>query len=339
MNDFLNSLKDDLADRRMLPLVAVAVVALLAALGFVALGGGSSSSSPPPASAPVGPATSGISVSQSQPGTEQAVAETTDGVKDQRRGSARNPFSTLPGSETKAATATASGPGVATATSSSSSSSSSGVTAGGGSTTSPKTETTTPKGSTPSTGSKPSKPGKPKTIYSVALAFGQLPPAGTGITPELKSYPSVTKATPLPSAKERLIEFIGVTVTHGGSSASFAIDSELILKGNGSCLPSPARCQVIDLKEGGSEQLEYFSATGSLVSYELRVIAIATSTASSAALRDVFRAEHKAVRGLLGRQGALTLAGLRYAASAGVLVFVPHGAFGARAHTAAKHHR
>jgi hypothetical protein len=319
MNEFFKSLKDDLSDRRMLPFVAVAVVALVAAIGFVAVGGGSSSSTAPPAATPLAPRAAGIAVTQRVPGSEQAIAETTDGAKAQRHGSARDPFSVLPGTETKVAVATVSGRSSA----SSKSSSSTGSTGtGGGSATSTKTETTAPKSSTPSTGITP-KSSKQTTVFSVALEFGQLPPAGSGIAPQLTPYPSLTKPTPLPSHTSKLIEFLGVSgvgETKGGSGkeATFALVDEAILHGNGVCRPSPVQCSLISLKVGQAEQLEFFSTAGSLAAWELRVTAITTDTKTVTAT-----AASRALRAQAsnGRTALLASAGMRWSSRPGVIVW------------------
>jgi hypothetical protein len=332
MNDFLKSLKEDLSDRRLLPLVAVAVVALVAAIGFVALGGGSSSSAPPPPTAtPLAPGARGISVTQSAPST--AVAETTDGAKAQRNGSARNPFSLLPGTQVKVAVATASGSSSATSKASASTGSTGTGSTGGGSTTGTKTGSSTPKSSTPSTGSKPTT-STPTTTYSVAIEFGQLPPAGSGITPQLTSYPSLTKPTPLPSHASKLIEFLGVSgvgQSKGGSGkeATFALAGEAILHGNGICRPSPAQCSVITLKAGQLEQLEFFSSTGLLVPWELRVTNITTdtTTVTTTVTRRALRAQASN-----GRTALLASAGMRWSSQPGVIVTVHPRS---RAHSAA----
>ena len=46
MTDFLSSLKADLLDRRLLPLVALVAVGLVAAVAYAVLGGGSSAATP-----------------------------------------------------------------------------------------------------------------------------------------------------------------------------------------------------------------------------------------------------------------------------------------------------
>jgi hypothetical protein len=78
MTEFLSSLKADLLDRRLLPLVALVSLALVGAVAYAALGGGSSTETPA-AAIPSGPSheASGLSVSQTT--QETAVAETTGG--------------------------------------------------------------------------------------------------------------------------------------------------------------------------------------------------------------------------------------------------------------------
>jgi len=328
MNEMLKGLKADLTDRRMLPLVGLVVVALIAAIAYAAFGGSSSSTPPAPsASTPVPTVIHGIAVTEDQAGDTEAVAETTDGAKAQRHGASRDPFHELPSSITGNKSASVGSASASVASSSTGSS--------GGSTTSTETKPTeTGGGSTTPAAAKPHKQSKPKTVYHVALQFGVVPAGATTETTELTPYTALSKATPLPSPKERLIEFVGVTVTHGGKSASFAIDGELILKGSGTCLPSAAQCQVVDLPQGASEQMEYFSPSGALVNYELRIISITSSKASAADVRGVLHAQGLLSRRLLGDGGALHEAGLHFSSLAGVLVFSPHRAKSARASVA-----
>ncbi|HEX5223737.1 MAG TPA: hypothetical protein VFW29_01280 [Solirubrobacteraceae bacterium] len=329
MNELVKGIKADLTDRRMLPLVGLVVAALIAALAYAALGGSSSSTtSPLPSPSPAGSAlTHGIAVTEDQQASTEAVAETTDGVKVQRHGASHDPFRLLPSSITGNRPASTSSTSVSTATSSSASStgSSPGALSPGGSPTS--------SGPTTPGAAKPHRQAKPRTVYHVALEFGALPADPTTEPTALTPYSALSKATPLPSPKERLIEFVGVTVTHSGKSASFAIDGELILSGSGTCLPSAAQCQVVDLPQGASEQMEYFSpSTGTVVKYELRVVSIASSRATAAAVRGVRHAQGLIEHGLLSKGGALRLAGLRFSSLAGVLVFAPrHHASSARA--------
>jgi len=330
VTEMLKSVKADLLDRRLLPIVALVLVALLAAIGYAVLGGGSSSAPTASASGPAPTGARGIAITEVQPSAGQAIAETTDGVKTQRRGSAHDPFAALAVAVKASAAATSK----ASASPSSSSSKSSGT-----SSSASNSETTSPSSSSskPSATPTPSTPSKPKTIYSVALEFGPVPAGAAPESALLKPYAAITKATPLPSRKERLIEFVGVTVTHASVSAAFAVDGEVILHGSAACLPSPTQCQVIDVKEGGDEQLEAITAAGTQVVYELRVVSIASTKASSASLRSAQHAQAMLGSGPLSNGTALQAAGLRFSGEAGVLVFAAHPAPGA--HAAAARHR
>lgn len=327
MNDFLTSLKADLTDRRLLPAVALVGVLALAALAYAVIGGGGGSgssgseSSPSIASAPRGLAVTAVSA-------EKAVAETPDGVSEQRKGPARNPFAALPESPAaKAASAKTAAP-----SSSKAAGSSSGT---GGSETKSQSSggsSTASGGASPSGEAKP-KPAAPKTVYNVALLFGAIPAGATPQAVTLTPYEKVKLQTPLPSAKQALLVYRGVTAK--GKSAIFSVVGEAILHGAGRCLPEPAQCQAIALSPGQSEQLEYAApgATTTIV-YELRVVSIASAKAS-AARAAALAAGVKAGGQLLRKAGLVALPFLRYSSQVGVLVFAAahgHGAHAARRH-------
>jgi hypothetical protein len=317
MNEFLNSLKADLLDRRLLPLLALVGVALVAAVGYMVLGGGSSVSTSP-SLRPTSPGPSGIAVSEQPANPALAVAETTSGAPAQRKGYAHDPFTPLPG------TAKPAGPAV----------------------TKPATASTTPAGSTttgskptlptkvepaPAAPSKPSPPRKPQTIYHVTTLFGAVP-AGTALgTGQLASYLNLKLLTPLPSAKAPLIVFRGVTA--GGTNAIFTVVGEVILHGSALCLPSVAQCQEIELGPGQAEQLEYLPPNGQTVTYELRVLSAAAAKASSAAVAKMRSGVSQAGRALLRNAGLVAIPGLRFSSVVGVLTYVGHPASAARAHS------
>jgi hypothetical protein len=324
MSNLLSSVKADLLDRRLLPVVALVALALVAALAYAILGGGSSAATPT-ATLTRGPSTPrGVAIIQTTP--EKAVAETTGGVSRQRNGAVHNPFTPLP--EPKATTATSAATSKAVATSSgtpsSSSSGSSSSSAGAGSGSSGSSPATP----SPATPSKPSTPSKPKTVYHVAVLFGVLPAGATAQTAQLTPFENLKLLTPLPSDKQPLIIFRGVTA--GGKSATFTLDSEPILHGPGVCLPSTSQCEAIDLRAGQAEQLEYLSSTGQSVGYELRIVSIVSSNASSAAIKSIYRGESKAGRELLGHAGLDAIPDLRYTSTPGVLAFAVQPAFAAR---------
>jgi len=322
MTDFLKSLKADLTDRRLLPIVALVLVVLVGAVAYATLSGGSSSSSP--TTATVTPSTSaagGLAVVQAEGGPNQAIAETTNGATVQRHGVVHNPFALLPAAAKEAAAAaakTAASSASSSSCSSAASSSKSGVSTSGGE-------------STPTSSSKPSSPAKHKTIYQVAVQFGPLPAGVLPANAELHSYLALSKPTPLPSSKDKLIEFLGVTVTGSNKSATFLLSGEVILHGEGACLPSATQCRMIDLKAGKSEQLEYLSESGQVTVYVLRVVSIESSNASSASVSSVLRSQARTANRLQGSDGPLRVAGLRFSSQAGVLVFDGHGTFGASA--------
>jgi hypothetical protein len=316
MNEFLSSLKADLLDRRLLPLVALVAAGLVAAVAYVALGGGGSSATPTAglATAPA-TASSGVAISQTNP--EKAVAETTSGTSTQRGGAVHNPFTPLPEPKAKKASSASSTSTSSSSTKSSSSSSSSSSSGG----------------SSPTTPATPAKPSTPATIYHVAVLFGVLPVGATAQTVQLTPYENLKLLTPLPSVKQPLIVFRGVTA--GGKTAIFTLVSEAILHGNATCRPNATQCEAIDLQSGQAEQLEYLSATGQPVTYELRIVSIVSSKASSAAVKSILGHESKVGRELLNHAGLDAVPGLRYSPQRGVLVFAGHPAFGAHAHAAA----
>jgi hypothetical protein len=309
MTSFLNSLKDDLLDRRLLPLVAVVAVGLLADVGYVALGGGSSAATTPsgPSAAASAAPPAGLTVSRIAPA--KAVAETTAGVADQRKGAAHNPFTPLPEPKEKQTT-------VKLASANAASSSASGPTEPSSS--SPSSES--PAAPTTPTPSAPAKP-----TYHVAVLFGVAPPTGTP-EPEkqLTPYANLKLLAPLPSAKQALVVFRGVTT--GGKTATFTIVSEAILHGQAKCLPSEEQCQAIALKPGQAETLEYISASGQPVTYELQLVGINSSagSGSGSGVQSILRDESKAGRELLRHEGLSEVPGLRYSAAQGVLVYAGH---------------
>jgi len=311
MNEFLNSVKADLLDRRLLPLASVALVALVAALAYVVLGGGSGSSTTPTPTAPVSPATAGISVSAVETGAEKAIAETTDGVKQQRKGSARNPFTPLPG-----AASAASIPSPSVSASPSSGASGESGASSGSSESSGKEETRETS----------KKQSKPRTSYHVTVKFGNLAPDTVTGEVELETFVNLKLFTPLPNNKQPLLVFRGVTA--GGKAATFTVVGEAILSGTGACLPSALQCQALDLKPGEAEKLEYLpSPASAIVSYELRVVSIDKAKPKAKAGRTARVAEangwDKSQVGweVLWKHGLLAIPGLHQSSEAGVLVF------------------
>ncbi len=273
MNEILQSLKSDLLDRRMLPIVVLLVVALAGAVAYTVLAGSGSSNTPASAAVgPVTPPTQGptLAVQQAPANPNGALAETTDGARYQHKAGKHNPFTPLPGAVKVEVTNTATTPAASTPSSESKSSSSTG-----GSSTTPTQPTQPTKPTTPT------KKPKPKPAYIVNLQFGALPTT-PGAPVELVPY-ELRARKQLPSASDPRIIFTGV---HGSPFAAiFALTAEVIPKptSQGICVPSTSQCESIELAAGKSEQLEYLEPTGQSVVYELKVISISRPEGASAA--------------------------------------------------------
>jgi hypothetical protein len=334
MNEFLASLKADLLDRRMLPILIVVGAAFAGALAYAALSGGGAPSSPTPvasAAAPLSAPASGpsISASTSTAGAVQPVAETTSGSVHRPAGAARNPFAPLPGAKAAAAAQSAAANGASSATPSTSS-------AGGGSSAGSESSTPTTGGEPTKSEAKaevktaPKKQTKKQTVYRVAVLFGAVPAGSPAPAANLTPYDNLTRQQPLPSVAQPLVVFRGVIA--GAKSATFTLVGEAILRGSATCRPSTTQCQAIDLQLGETEELEYVPAGGAPVVYQLKLVSITASKASASAARRAFASESRSGLQLLRTVGLQALPGLRYSSVEGVLVRAGREALIARAH-------
>jgi hypothetical protein len=325
MSKFFDSLKSDLLDRRLLPLVALVAVGLLAAIAYAVLAG-SGSSTPVTASAPATTPASGIVVSAVSTTGEAGAGETTSGAK-QSAGPGRDPFQALPEPKTSssssapAPSSSSSSPGTSTTPAGSTTgSSSTGGESSSGSSTPPSSETAPVK-------PKPKK--QPQTTYNADVLFGATAAGTPALSAQLQAFNALKLQQPLPDDKDALVVFRGVIA--GGKSATFTLVGEAILRGEATCLPSTAQCQAIELKEGQTEELEETPPGGTPVVYELYLLGIKTNTSSTSSEGATVR-ESKAGLKLLREAGLQALPGLRYSRSKSMLVFASHRAFAARAH-------
>jgi len=302
MNDvraFLRSLRADLIERRLWPLLVVAAAGLVAAV--VLIGNGSSATTTPPPTMPAGGlsvADEGPALSPVPPNSNAAIAETANGSLFQRQGGAHDPFTLQPATVcgcTTASKTSASSPASGSSASGSSSSGSSGS-SGGSSVPTPTPSTPTPSSPTPSAPSTPpsSKPKKATTVDAdfrfglvpaSASATGATGPSGTTdltVSPSnLQEYSTPKLNTPLPDADSQILSLVGAT--SGGTELRFAVQQELFINGPGTCVPSPTNCQDIDLAPGDIETFQYDSPTLGLVTYELAVVAVNGNTSASTA--------------------------------------------------------
>jgi hypothetical protein len=304
VNGFLGPLKGDLLDRRMRPLVALAVIALLGALAYAVLGG--SSGSTPAVTARHAVATGPSSSVVFSPSVSNAtLAETTSGAGEQQPGGAKDPFGVV---QAPASTLTSSSPAASSPASSEASS-----TSGSSSTSSGSTSARSP--------AKGPSPAKPRTVYELDALFGEVP-AGQEKSSQLGVLDELKLLTPLPSSKVPLLVYRGVP--QGGKSATFTVAGEGILSGAGVCKPSAYHCETISLKPGQVEHVAYLPpGSEDAVTYELKIVSIGASEASGSALKNLLRGESHAGLELLRKANLLELPGLRESAVAGVLL--PNG--------------
>lgn len=286
MSELLSSLKTDLTSRRMLPLLALAGLALLGAIAYVALGAKSSSST-----LSVGTSTTtqhvaslpGPAVSSAPANPNAAVSETTVGSNYQHGGKVHDPFTPLKGKAGQAAASSAkssgggSGAGPSTSSGTSSGSSSSGTSSGGSSSSSGGSGGTPPSNENPST--------SPTSIsaYHIDVSLQRLSEEGQPVG-KAQSFHDVIALQPLPSKHKALVEPEGVT--GDGTGVAFVLVGEEIIHGKATCVPSAADCQDIDVKLKVPEELQYQEEDGTVVAYRLTVTKIEKvgGTASTASV-------------------------------------------------------
>jgi hypothetical protein len=320
MSAILQSLKSDLLDRRLLPILVALGLALAGAIAYVVLAGGSSSpagtaSASRPTSAHPAPVSQGpsLTVAQAPPNPNAADAETTNGVRYQHKAGSHNPFAQLASPKAPAASASQSGtssPGSSSSTSAGKGSSSTATSTGGGSPT--PTRPSTP------------VPHKPKIVHKlvalVSVLFG-LAPTTPGQLSQLTPYSSVKRLEPLPSTSNPLIVFEGVSASR--TSAIFTLAREAILKGSATCLPSASQCEAIELPAGQSEELSYLEPNGQTVTYELVLQAVAWREETYVKAARLERGD-RAGRVLLRRLAPPVQSDLHFSQAKGVLVFTAH---------------
>lgn len=290
MRDLLFSLKADLTSRRMLPLLAIAGLALIGALGFVVLGAKSSApttSTTAPAATPQVAALPGPTVSSAPANPNAAASETTVGATYQHHGKMRNPFAPVPGTSSPKSASSSNGGGGSGASSTSSSSGGGGAPSSGGSPSSSGGSGAGAGAGSPSGGGSPQPSGEggsgtPASIalYHVDVSLQRLSEEGKPVG-KPQSFHDVIELQPLPSKHKPLVAPEGVT--GNGTGLVFVLIGEEIIHGKATCIPSPANCQAIDLKLGVPEELQDLEEDGTVVAYKLTVTKIEKVSGSASA--------------------------------------------------------
>jgi hypothetical protein len=244
---FLRNLQHDLVDKKLWPLALILVLALIAVPVLLG-GGGSEPTSGPAPGATAAPPTA--TASAASPSVAEVAVAVEEPVLRKRKGSTRDPFKqqyapktlTTPPPDDSAAPTTGTGDTKAPSDSGS-----------GDTQTTPST--TEPKKETPDV--------DPLDVYRVSLRFGE--------PGEQKTIRDIARLSPLPNADRPFFVFLGVL--SGGKKAVFLISSDATATGDGSCRPSKANCETVELEKGETEFFDLETESG-VVQYQLDLVTL-----------------------------------------------------------------
>lgn len=252
---FLTDLYWDLRDRRLLPLVALVLVAIVAAP--ILLGGGSDESAPP-----ASPAVATPSEASGADASTFTVVEAKPGLRDYRKRLARrkptDPFKqryTAPqvkGAELNAQTSTS--------TTSSTSSTSTSFTDSSSETTSTKTTTVESSSSNPPSDSGGADSGAHLTLFAFAVdvKITRIEGGGDGSQTKTESNTrhGVMPPTPLPGEKAPVVTYMGVG--QGAKKALLMVSNNVkSIFGDAKCVSGTDTCQLLEVEPGLPETFVY----------------------------------------------------------------------------------
>lgn len=320
MNNYLNVLISDLREKRLWPVAAVLLIALLAVPVLLS----SKSSGTPVAQVPP------LAVPVTQLAAYPAVSVQTSPAVSDLPGNGRDPFTqqkpsgspttssaTTTTTSTPTSTTPLSGIGAGSGTTGTLGSAPSTLpTSGsGGSGTSPSSgsggTTTSPTTSTPS--APPAPPAlAANEAYHVTVAITN---AGGG----LDSIDPLERLSLLPSGHQPLLVELGVL--KGGGRVLFAVQPGTVVSGPGSCTPGPIDCEILALGRDQVEQLSKQSTSGTVSVGQFAVTAIKADQFSSAAAANQARNLASASgRHLLSKSTLSALSLFQYEPSVGAVV-------------------
>jgi hypothetical protein len=311
---YLTTVIDDLRQKRLWPVAAVLVVALVAVPALLS----TSAKSTPVAAAPT-PAPSGAT-GPALP----TVRVNNAAIHTHLRGHGRDPFKQphsgkASSATTSTTTTTASGAG-------STGSGGSGATGSGTSTTATTPTTTTPTApptttTTTTTTTTPQAPPTPPGLtdtQSYAVTF-----AITNDTGGLDTIDPLERLSVLPGARQPLLVYLGVL--KGGHRVLFAVRPGAFVKGPGDCAPGRVDCEVLSL---AVDQIETLSnGDGSSAQFAITAIKAADHP-STAAADKARRTESAPGRRLLDRSSSRTLSLFRYEPDVGAVIDLRNVAVG-----------
>jgi hypothetical protein len=311
---FLNQIWKDLKARKLLPVAAVLLVAIVAVP--VVLSSSSGAPAPAPAVAPPPPPAAGL----------PAVNETSVPSSAAPNGRARNPFAPSSGASATTTTSTTtatstpvtgstSGTGTGTGTTGASGSSSPSSTGGATTPTTPSTGGQTP--SVPRTIPAPKPKHTVPTLrsdqsYAVSLAITR--PSGG-----LDTINPLQRLSLLPSPSQPLIIELGVL--KGGGRVLFAVQPGTVVTGKGTCVPGAIDCEILSLAQGQTEKLSVRTDRGVVPVALFAVTGItAVKHSSHAAAMKARNQESRVGRRVLDHSSLNALSLFRYNPSVGSVV-------------------
>ena len=127
-----------------------------------------------------------------------------------------------------------------------------------------------------------------KATYSVDLRFGQ--------DGKLSARTDVPRLSPLPSAGDPFFVFLGVLAD--GKTATFLVSSDAEATGDGKCLPTTESCQRIEMQAGDTEFFDVVTPEGETKQYQLDLVRVQREQKATAAVAAAARAREDAA----GRQ-------------------------------------
>jgi hypothetical protein len=285
---FIRGLITDLRDKRLWPVAAALVVALVAVPVLL------SKPAPTVPVAQAAPQNAAVAPAAAVPAVSVQVVPSHSRLP----GPARDPF-----------TQRQHGGGAAAATSSTTATTVTGTGKGAGTGSTPASGTPTAPSTAPGTTTTPSSTA-PLTylIFTADLVVDRV-----GGHPETVN--DVERLTPLPSTRNAFLVFLGIK--NDRNTAEFLVSSHAKPAGQGKCIPSPSQCQLLALKVGQHEAFLVLSSHGRVYEYTLLLknIGLKTTTSATVAQR-AYASESQAGAAIVSRTRAHSI-GLRSIAYSG----------------------
>jgi hypothetical protein len=262
LKGFLVALRADLVEKRLLPIIALLVVAVVAIpVAFTA-----TASKAPAVSTPPTP------VTPSGPGAALAAAPPRQQASTRPLGHLRDPFLVHGRPPTS----------IGTSTSPITARPPTGATGPSGITIPPRAPSSGTTGPGGATGTKPGNSLKPPlnpisklelAVYSVDYSFGQ--------GANMKIISNGLRLDAMPANTAPVVQYLGVT--KDAASAAFLVWGPATASGDGICIDGQTPCQVVELKPGDTEFIDVLVPGAGLVQFEVDMLAIHSKQAATQA--------------------------------------------------------